>query len=24
LRWQTGVPDVGHWDLKRRRDLGWD
>jgi hypothetical protein len=24
LRWQSGVPDAGHWDLKRRRDLGWD
>jgi GT2 family glycosyltransferase len=24
LRWQSGVPDAGHWDLKRRRELGWD
>jgi GT2 family glycosyltransferase len=24
LRWQSGVPDAGAWDLKRRRDLGWD
>ena len=24
LRWQSGLPDAGHWDLKRRRDLGWD
>ena len=24
LRWQSGLPDAGAWDLKRRRDLGWD
>lgn len=24
LRWQSGLPDAGHWDLKRRRELGWD
>lgn len=23
LRWQSGLPDAGHWDLKRRRELGW-
>ena len=24
LRWQSGVPDAGAWDLKRRREFGWD
>ena len=24
LRWQSGLPDAGHWDLKRRREFGWD
>jgi GT2 family glycosyltransferase len=24
MRWQSGLPDAGHWDLTRRRDLGWD
>ena len=24
LRWKSGLPDAGHWDLKRRRELGWD
>jgi len=24
MRWQSGLPDAGHWDLTRRRELGWD
>jgi GT2 family glycosyltransferase len=24
MRWQSGLPDAGHWDLTRRRNLGWD
>ena len=23
-RWFTGTPEAGHWDLRRRRELGWD
>ena len=24
LRWQSGLPEAGHWDLKRRKEFGWD
>jgi len=24
MRWQSGIPDAGAWDLGRRRTLGWD
>ena len=24
LRWRSGIPDAGAWDLGRRRTLGWD
>jgi hypothetical protein len=23
-RWSDGVPEAGVWDLKRRRELGWE
>lgn len=23
-RWRDGVPDAGAWDLRRRRELGWE
>lgn len=23
-RWSGGTPDAGHWELGRRRELGWD
>ena len=24
MRWRSGIPDAGVWDLSRRRTLGWD
>lgn len=24
MRWRSGIPDAGAWDLDRRRTLGWD
>ena len=24
MRWRSGIPDAGAWDLSRRRTLGWD
>jgi GT2 family glycosyltransferase len=24
MRWRSGIPDAGAWDLGRRRTLGWD
>jgi GT2 family glycosyltransferase len=24
MRWQSGIPEPGAWDLNRRRTLGWD
>ena len=24
LRWRSGIPEPGAWDLSRRRTLGWD
>jgi GT2 family glycosyltransferase len=23
-RWHDGTPPIGHWDITRRRELGWD